>query len=148
MHAGRSQTNVKTIRVPGVTSCAPNAANLDGARDRDCSWCGYDDKFKVAVPEPGLVSVQRVDQSAGWGMDLKFTCETGVLSGSAEPDGKRLCQKQQATTTPPPPVCSTYGFSLQLAETGCYDSKEVPPLPLLSVLQASYLPGFRLATGR
>ena len=73
---------MKTIQVPGVTSCAPNAADLDGARDADCRMCGYNDRFKVAVPEPGLVSVERLHNPGGWGMDLTFTCEAGVLSGS------------------------------------------------------------------
>ena len=76
-HAGSS---VKTVNAPGVTKCDKNAADKKdrgGTRDRACYRCDDKDTFDVTVPQPGVVSVRRTDESHGWQMDLKFTCYSG-----------------------------------------------------------------------
>jgi len=74
VHTSYSTTNIKTIEVPGVVSCAPDAANKPN-RSMTCFLCDFNDVFEVWVPEPGFVSVKRLDSGGGWGMDLTFMCQ-------------------------------------------------------------------------
>ena len=74
VHAGSSLSNIKTVNVPGVQRCAVEAANKPNRR-ADCPSCSADNVFKVWVPTAGKVSVQRLDTTTGWQMELQFDCQ-------------------------------------------------------------------------
>ena len=74
---GPSESNVKTVDAPGLEACGEQ----DATTHRNAENKHYSDTFKVSVPQPGKVSVQRTDSNGGWGMHLKFDCRVPAAPG-------------------------------------------------------------------
>lgn len=72
---GSSEANVKCLLITHEMRCDAHTADSAYRTNDDCRHCG--DSFFVSVDNPwGYVCARRTDSHGGWGLKLRFNCNS------------------------------------------------------------------------